>query len=474
LSRISNSRPETDCIFATWATLLGMPSPIADIILDSLAEGVVTIDRQGRITAFNRAAEALTGLQRRAVLGEPCQVVFGPCCGGVCIIADTLANGQSLRDRPGQITHADGQVRPVAVTTNLLIDAKGRTLGAVGTIRDLSREVTLEKELKSQWRLEDLVSRSPKMRKLFDLVPAVAQSSATVLISGESGTGKELFARAIHTQSGRASGPFVAVNCGALPDNLLEAELFGFRKGAFTDATADKPGRFERARGGTIFLDEIGEVSAAMQVRLLRVLQERTFEPLGATAVVNADVRVVAATNRDLKQMVADGRFRLDLFYRLNVVRLELPALRDHPEDIPLLAEHFVDRLNRLQGRHVPGMTDAALAVLGGHRFPGNVRELENVIERAFVLCGGAPIGVEHLPEELQTVAPPSEGAASPLRRAEAEALATALRKHRGNRGAVADELGLHRATLYRKMRAHGLLARRADPFAEPDAIRPK
>jgi len=258
----------------------------------------------------------------------------------------------------------------------------------------------------------------------------------------------------------------VAVNCGALPDNLLEAELFGYRAGAFTDAKKDKPGRFERARGGTIFLDEIGEVSQAMQVRLLRVLQERTFEPLGAAEPVQSDARVVAATNRDLKLMVEAGTFRLDLFYRLNVVRLELPALRQRPEDIPLLAEHFVDRLNRLQGRHVAGISDAALAVLGRHAYPGNVRELENIVERAFVLCGDGPIDLVHLPEEFSAAVPPS-APGSALDRAEAQALAEALRRHGGDRGKVAAELGMHRTTLYRKMRQHGLISRRDDPFKE-------
>ena len=442
-------------------------SPIADIILDSLAEGVVTVDGQGRITAFNRAAEALTGLRRDDVLGRGCAEVFGPCCGGVCIITETLKTGTPMRDQPGTLKHRDGSVRAVTVTTNLLTDAKGRRHGAVGTLRDITREQTLEKELKGSWRLDDLVSRSARMRRIFDLVPAVAASSSTVLILGESGTGKELLARAIHAKSGRAEGPFIAVNCGALPDTLLEAELFGFKKGAFTDAKADKPGRFERARGGTIFLDEIGEVSTAMQVRLLRVLQERTYEPLGATEPVAADVRVLAATNRDLKAMIAEGTFRLDLYYRLNVVSLDLPALRDRAEDIPLLAEHFVDRLNRLQGRHVSGLTDAALATLGAHRFPGNVRELENYIERAFVLCGAGPIDVVHLPDELHEAPTVEVPAGSPLQLAEAEALAAALRKHRGNRSAVAQALGIHRATLYRKMREHGLIERRDDPFAE-------
>lgn len=447
-------------------------TPIAAIILDSLAEGVVTVDAQGRITAFNRAIEQLTGLKRGKVLGRACQEAFGPCCGGVCIIAETLKTGTPLRDHHGLLKHRDGQVRPVAVTTNLLTDDRQRVLGAVGTIRDLSRETTLEKELKGSWQLEDLVSRSVRMRKLFALVPAVAQSASTVLITGPSGTGKELLARAIHARSARAQGPFIAVNCGALPDTLLEAELFGFRKGAFTDAKADMPGRFARAKGGTIFLDEIGEVSQAMQVRLLRVLQERVYEPLGASEPVPADVRVLAATNRDLKPMIAAGTFRLDLYYRLNVVHLDLPALRERTEDIPILAEHFVDRLNRIQGRQVAGLSDAALAVLARHSFPGNVRELENIIERAFVLCGSGPIDVEHLPEELAALptaatTASAEAPLSPLARAEGEALASALRKHRGHRGAAAKELGLHRATLYRKMREHGLLTPRQDRFAE-------
>ncbi len=442
-----------------------MAASVSEIILDSLAEGVVTVDRQGRITAFNRAAESMTGLQRALVLGRGCQEVFAPCCGGICIITETLRTGTPLRDHRGGLRDSSGRTRPVAVTTNLLTDAAGRTHGAVGTLRDLTREISLERELKSSWRLDDLVSRSPRMRALFDLVPAVAQSTSTVLIHGPSGTGKELLARAIHSHSQRADQPFVALNCGALPDSLLEAELFGVRKGAFTDARADRPGRFERAAGGTIFLDEIGEISLAMQVRLLRVLQERVIEPLGATETMPIDVRVVAATNRDLQAMVTAGTFRLDLYYRLNVIRLVLPALAERAEDIPLLAEHFLDRLNQLQGRQVSGFTDEALALLARHRFPGNVRELENLVERAFVICGDGPIDVPHLPEELRGPVETTAASSSPLLQAEARALSSALHRHRGNRAAVASELGIHRATLYRKMREHGLLQVRSEPY---------
>ncbi|MCS6970771.1 MAG: sigma 54-interacting transcriptional regulator [Planctomycetota bacterium] len=445
-----------------------MGVPIAEVILDSLAEGVITVDRRGRITSFNRAAERLTGYERAAVLGKDCQQVLGPCCGGSCVIVHTLSSGEALRDRPGELRHRDGSVRPVMVTTNLLTDAQGRVIGAVGTIRDCAREVELERQLAGRWKLQDLVSRSPRMQRLFELLPTVAASGSTVLILGESGTGKELVARAIHSLSPRAEGPFVAVNCGALPDSLLEAELFGYRAGAFTDAKRDHPGRFARAQGGTIFLDEIGDISAAMQVRLLRVLQERVYEPLGARAPEPADARVIAATHRDLKAMVAEGRFRLDLYYRLDVVRLELPPLRERPEDIPLLAEHFIDRFNRLQNRRVRGISEAALAALARHRFPGNVRELENLIERAFVLCGEGPIDVPHLPEEIAALAEAAAPLASdPLSLAEARALREALRRHGGDRTATARELGIHRTTLYRKLRRYGLLER-ADAVRAP------
>ena len=431
---------------------------IATIILDSLAEGVATIDRAGLITAFNRSAERLTGLKRNKVIGRLCQEVFGPCCGGVCIIGETLRTGKSLRDRQANLKHVDGHLTPVAVTTNLLRDQRDRVVGAVGTIRDLSREEELKKELHQQWRLEDLLSRNHTMRRLFELVPAVAASPSTVLITGESGTGKELIARAIHARSPRASKPFIAVNCGALPDNLLESELFGYRKGAFTDAKTDKPGRFARAEGGTLFLDEIGEISPALQVRLLRVLQERIYEPLGATAPVKADVRILAATNRDLKAQVEAKTFRLDLFYRLNVVHLNLPPLRERLEDVPLLAEHFIDHFNRLHDRHVVGISEEALALIGRHDFPGNVRELENIIERAFVLCGSGPIDISHLPEDLGTPRQTAKAVVpASLQEAEAQVLRQVLDRHPADRAAAAAELGMHRSTLFRRMKALGL-----------------
>ena len=295
------------------------------------------------------------------------------------------------------------------------------------------------------------------MRQLFDLLPPVAESESTVLVEGPSGTGKELFARAIHQLSRRHAKKFIALNCGALPDSLLESELFGYKAGAFTDARKDKPGRFALAEGGTIFLDEIGDISPAMQTRLLRVLQERVYEPLGGVETLRCDVRVIAASNKPLRGLVKEGKFREDLFYRVHVVRLELPPLRERREDIPLLVDHFVARYNRLKGRDVAGASDAALARLMEHDFPGNIRELENIIEHAFVLCRSGLIELSHLPPHLRGAEDEvRSGLPSGLTLAAMEKLLIrdALRRHEGNRAAATRELGIDASTLFRKIKA--------------------
>jgi transcriptional regulator with PAS, ATPase and Fis domain len=288
------------------------------------------------------------------------------------------------------------------------------------------------------------------MQDLFSVLPDIADSPSTVLIEGESGTGKELFAGAIHRLSPRRRKPFVAVNCGALPDTLLESELFGYKAGAFTDAKKDKPGRFAAAEGGTLFLDEVGDVSQAMQVRLLRFLQERVYEPLGSVTPVRADVRIVAATHRDLALLVKERTFREDLYYRINIVKLQIPPLRERLEDIPLLVEHFVDRFNSIQGKDVAGVSDDALSCLMAHDYPGNVRELENIIERAFILCRSGQIESRHLPESVSRPAPgdgPS-GDLDSFRQLEASFLMSALRRHGWNRARTAEALGIHKTTL--------------------------
>jgi transcriptional regulator with PAS, ATPase and Fis domain len=298
------------------------------------------------------------------------------------------------------------------------------------------------------------------MRRIFDMLPSIADTDSTVLIEGETGTGKELIARAIHNLSARRKRPLVAVNCSALPDQLLESELFGYKAGAFTDAKRDKIGRFAQARGGTIFLDEIGDISGALQVRLLRVLQEKVYEPLGSVAPEKADVRVIAATNRNLETLTRRGEFRDDLYYRINVVRIDIPPLRNRKEDIPLLVRTFVQRFNLLNERQIINLTADALKILMEHDFPGNVRELENVIEHAFVLCKGKFIEPRHLPVYLQhsgdekTNTDPDRKA---LQQLEAEYILEALKRNGGNRLKTAEELGMHKSTLFRKIRKLGI-----------------
>jgi PAS domain S-box-containing protein len=434
----------------------------AESILESISDGVFTVDRDWRIASFNRAAEKITGVARRDAVGQPCCDVFrASMCENDCALRRTMHDGRPVVSQSAFIVNAAGRRVPVSVSTAILRNAEGRVIGGAETFRDLSLIEELRKELAGRFQLGDIVSRSPLMRRLFDLLPPLAQSDATALIRGETGTGKELLARALHDLGPRRNKPFVPVHCGALPDTLLESELFGYVKGAFTGAARDKPGRFARAEGGTVFLDEIGDISPALQVRLLRVLQERTFEPLGGTHTCRADVRIVAATHRDLATMVRDGLFREDLFYRLNVIQLELPPLRARREDIPLLADHFVARFNRLQGKTVTGVATEALAPLMAHDWPGNVRELENVIERAFVLCVGGAVERRHLPPELvgapQAAPTPAGRMDDHKRAAERSAILAALERCGNNRLAAARELGVHKCTLFRKIKALGL-----------------
>ena len=456
------------------------PYTAAESILESISDGVFTVDADWRITSFNRAAEEITGVRRRDAIGRQCSEVFrASMCESDCALRQTIKTGKPIINRPAFIVNADGRRIPISVSTALLRDERGRVAGGAETFRDLSLVEELRKELEGRFQVGDLVSRSASMRRVFDLLPQIASSDATVLIHGETGTGKELMARAIHDLSPRRNKPFVPVNCGALPDTLLESELFGYVKGAFTGAVANKAGRFALAEGGTIFLDEIGDISPAMQVRLLRFLQEKTYDPLGAIEIRRANVRVIAATHRDLAAMMRKGTFREDLFYRLNVVRLDLPPLRKRKEDIPLLVEHFIARFNRRQGRSVAAIAPDAMAVLMAYDYPGNVRELENIIERAFVLCSGGRIELAHLPAELtggQSGSAPSLQAgrslAEQLNEAEARAIRAAIEQCGGNRMAAARALGLHKSTLFRKIRALGIEVPEKDGRTKPGTER--
>lgn len=450
------------------------------LLLDSLSEGVCTVDRDWAVTSFNQTAQQLTGVSGEEAL----RLSFGDLfhcevCECATLLSRVMSTGEPLRDVATRLTDRQGTRIPVSLNAAPFRDENGAIVGLVATFRDNRPLETLRKELRLEYTFGDIVSRNPRMMRIFDILPVVAESGSTVLILGPSGTGKELLARAIHRASVRRDGPFVAVNCGALPDNLLESELFGYKKGAFTDARADKPGRFELAHGGTLFLDEIGDTSPAMQVKLLRVLQERVYEPLGATRPVPCDVRVITATNCDLAARVADGRFRADLYYRINVIAFELPPLAERPEDIPLLVEHFIDVLNAERGRAVRGVSQAALARLMRYGYPGNIRELRNIVEHACVLCRCDELQEHCLPPHVlaatsdgpvpQVAAtcstmdvPPSSATRVVNLRAlpsveERALIAETLRACGGRRGATAARLGINPATLWRKMKKHRL-----------------
>ena len=430
-------------------------------LLDYVPDGLFTVDADWRITLFNRAAEQITGIHRQEALGRRCCDVFrASICETACALKQTLATGRPVVNKVVNIVDTKGQRIPISISTGVLKNDQGKVIGGVESFRDLRLVEELHREARQQEMFSEIIGRSSVMRQIFTILPEISESDCTVLIEGSSGTGKELIARAIHDLSKRKSGKFVAINCGALPDTLLESELFGYKAGAFTDARRDKPGRFALADGGTIFLDEIGDVSTAMQARLLRVLQERAFEPLGSVESVTTNVRVVAATNKSLSQLVQEGKFREDLFYRIHVIRIELPKLRDRREDIPLLIDHFVAQFNRRQGKDVNGVADEVLGRLMDHDFPGNVRELENIMEHAFVLCRGGLIKMEHLPPQLRT-ADPSEiimlSKGMTLQSMETVMIRDALRRNKGNRTKAAMELGIDASTLFRRIKVIGL-----------------
>jgi PAS domain S-box-containing protein len=434
-----------------------------DTILDSIADGVFTVDHDWRITSFNRAAEEITGVSRKEAVGQTCrEVLKADVCDRHCVLRYTKETGRQVINRTVHIINAKGRRLPVSISTALLKSETGEVIGAVETFRNISREEDLRKKLEEKYTFQDIISKSHQMQDLFNLLPDVAASTSTVLLQGESGTGKELVARAIHQLSSRKNRSFVAVNCAALPDTLLEAELFGYKAGAFTDAKKDKPGRFKLADRGTLFLDEIGDISPAMQVRLLRVLQEKTYEPLGGVESIRHDARIIAASNRDLQELVGAGKFREDLYYRINVLKLVLLPLRERMADIPLLVDHFIRMFNALQNKSLRGVDSEALACLMAYGYPGNIRELENIIERAFILCKSEMITKHDLPEFLRSetegkqMATPEQP--SSLREMEAAFLVNVLKKNQWHRSQTARELGIHKSTLFRRIKSLGVM----------------
>jgi PAS domain S-box-containing protein len=430
------------------------------IILECISDGVFTIDYNWEITSFNRAAEEITGISRKEAIGRHCWEVFrSNMCEAECALKKTMEEGKPYVSTSAYIIDSSQKKIPISVSTSLLIDKHGEVLGGVEIFRDHSLVEALRKQLSASFHVEDIVSNSNAMKKIFTILPQISQSDATVLIEGETGTGKELMARAIHNMGPRKDQPFMAINCGALPDTLLESELFGYKKGAFTHAVKDKPGKFALARGGTVFLDEIGDTSPAFQVSLLRVLQEHEYTPLGGVEKEETDVRIIAASNRDLSELMETDQFRQDLYYRINVVKLFLPPLRRRMEDVPLLVERFVSKLNLRQGKFIQGIDHAVLASLMSHSFPGNIRELENIIEHAFVLCQEGIISCDHLPgflvQKKQT--PCHAPADDPVKAAQINLISDALARNNYNRNAAAKDLGIHKSTLFRRIKKLGI-----------------
>ncbi|MBW1810510.1 MAG: sigma 54-interacting transcriptional regulator [Deltaproteobacteria bacterium] len=434
------------------------------LIFDSISHAIFTIDSDGKITSFNRMAEELTGYDRDEAIGRPCSTILKSShCKSFCPLKSSIDSGRGEDDREVTIVTKSGHSLPIAVSTAALRNQQGNVIGGVEMFRDLRLVVELRKSLHKSYIFEDIVSKNHQMTHIFETLPLVANSRSTVLIEGASGTGKELIARAIHNLGPRKEYPFVAINCGAVPDTLIESELFGYKKGAFTDAKHDKPGRFAMAEGGTLLLDEIGDLSRQMQVKLLRVLQEREYEPLGSTETVKADVRIIASTNHDLARDVSKHRFRQDLYYRLNIVLIKLPPLNERKEDTTLLAEHFIERFNTLQGRRITGCSERVLSALMRYPFPGNIRELENAIEHAFVVCIDNTIQMDDLPahilDHLSIDEHKSSAKRLPLEDAAAETIRTVLESNNYNRTRAARVLGVSRNTLWRKMKKYKISA---------------
>lgn len=440
------------------------PAPCR-MILDNVADGIVTVDKEGSVAWFNRAAEQITGFSKEEVLGKPCRSVLQTdlCGTDACPLEQTLRHHRNVANLEVIITNKWGRQIPVSVSTAPIKDKEGKILGAVETFRDLSVIKAYQLEAEERYSFKNIVTNNTRMLSILHHLRDLALSDSPVLLSGESGTGKELLARAVHELSRRKEGLYIAVNCGAIPDTLIESELFGYRKGAFTDARQHKPGRFALAERGTLFLDEIGDLPLETQVKLLRVLEGGEYQPLGSTETLKANVRIITATNKVLFEQTKKGLFREDLYYRINVVQIDVPPLRQRREDIPLLMKHFLEKLNLKRDKTIGGLSPAAERILLDHDYPGNIRELENILEYATIVCKNYQIEPRHFPPYLlrakdkappvDTQEAPGPAAGSNIGEMEKEELLDALRAHRWNRQAAADALGISRTTLWRKIR---------------------
>ncbi len=426
-----------------------------EAIFHSVADGILTLDTDLRVVHLNRAAAAMLRAGSDVLVGRPIEEILrGHLWDVDALLRGALASGESLEARENLLGVAGGRELRVLLSASRLQDRQGGLGGAVVVLRDITHERELETRLGRREGLHALVGGSHAMQELYALIEDVARTDSTVLIQGESGTGKERVADAIHRSSPRAGGPFVKVNCSALSESLLESELFGHVRGAFTGALNDRAGRFELADRGTLLLDEIGDLPPTIQVKLLRVLQEREIERVGDNRVRKVDVRILAATHRPLRRLVEEGRFREDLFYRLNVIPIRIPALREHREDIPALVTRFLGELADVTGKRVQRVSPDALRVLMDHAWPGNVRELRNAVEHALVKSRGPVLLVEDLPREMvEVAAAPPPRASRRGASGERARLLDALERTHWNRTAAARLLGIDRSTLWRRMR---------------------
>jgi len=431
---------------------------LSEIIFNSISDGVFTVDHNCIISSFNHAAEEITGFKASEAVGKHCFEVFRTeICHKRCALKDTIKTEDPVENARVTIITRDGREVPISVTTTLLKDEDQKIIGAVEFFRDISVIEHLRQSLEHKLTLEDIVSVNPEMQKLIALLPDIAASDCSVLILGPSGSGKELFAQVIHSLSPRRYGAYIKINCAALPVHLLESELFGYEKGAFTDAKRDKPGLFNLASGGTLLLDEISEMDVSLQVKLLRVLNNGEYRPLGSTKTLHTDARIVAATNADLQALIGQGRFREDLYYRINVVDIQIPPLRERPEDIPLLVNHFVELFKKKTRKPITRVSPEAQSLLQKYHFSGNVRELENAIEHTFVMCHDHEIQAEHLPNQIIKQSMKSSTLALD-KKSEKEIILETLQRNNGNKTRSAHELDMHRSTLWRKLKTYGIV----------------
>lgn len=434
-----------------------------DAIFNSNIEGTYTIDEDWNITSFNTSAEKITGYSKEEAVGKKCWEIFkSNVCRNGCHMEQTMELGKSTIGNELEIINKNGEKIAIRVNSGILLDNENRKIGAVETFIDLSEIVNLTAHLTEKFRFQNIIGRNREMEKIYSILENVSQTDSTVLITGESGTGKELAARAIHLNSSRRAGPFVAINCSAFVESLIESELFGYEKGAFTGAVKTKIGKFEIAKGGTLFLDEIGDLSGAVQTKLLRVIETREYERVGGNDILKLDARIIVATNKNLNEEIKSGKFREDLFYRINVINIHLPPLRERLDDLPLLVNSFITKYNQIFNKSIKHFSTAAYDKLLHYDYRGNIRELENIVEHCFILCDSDIIGPEHLPERIRgfekTVTDENNiNSREVFKEKEKEIIINLLRKNNGSRSKTAEELGINPSTLWRKMKKLGI-----------------